>query len=653
MGGVPVLLLFAAIGVTYGWQPDGGGGVEYIIQVPADQIDRLQESGEVSSVIDPQVQGHVSRVVIRVGNQRLPRETPSAISQLRHEVPVSANGTKSAIVETQTRRDRNQNAFDASDEQPIPIPQMTVNSAVQPIPGLLGAQNKLAGIPASGPAEAMMKPDASPSAAGPGLSFPSSALPQSLQEAAGNTAANVRDGLNDAAQDLGNRTRGELDAAMNRAAQSAEDAATGMVNRAGNALRNGFDFTAASGSSGNNKPADAVGSPDANRFDVPSFTGTDPSGSSSANRSLASGPSTDPTDSREMVRGRDKDWQDLNQMNLRSQSNMSGGPSTDPVSNPSTDPRSITENRSTNTPSSGLGTSPTFGRLPDALNTTRRTSDDTAAQQRAAQERAAQERIAQERLAQERALQEQQAAYQRQQFEREQAARDQAAREQAARAQANANSPIHNQTSSPYPYGQSTPLPSAGQSSNFANTGASAPNSRTYGQSFPNDDTAASAITNATTDPRLSSTDAAKFPPVDGAMMPMGVRSTATAMYWIAMAASFQHNTPTQHASPTNPQATQRPLRGFRTATSRMPTPRVPILRHATQRTRVVRVQAKRTRPRIVAPAMTFVLPRTSTVAIAMRTLVKPHWQPNVPRIHATPRRLKRSQLNRCLTACC
>ena len=207
-----------------------------------------------------------------------------------------------------------------------------------------------------------------------------------------------------------------------------------------------------------------------------------------------------------MVLGRDKDWQDLNQMNVRSQTNMAGGPSTDPVGSPSTDNRAasspLSQPRTTNSTNTGLGTTSTFGRPPDALNTT------TAAQQRAAQERAAQELATQERRAHERAVQEQQAAYQRQQYEREQYERD-----QAARAQANANTPSNAPASPTYPYGQSSPFPGGGQSSNFANAGASDANGRTYGQSFPNDGTAASAITNANADPRLSSTDAAKLPP--------------------------------------------------------------------------------------------------------------------------------------------
>ncbi len=75
MGGVPVLLMIAAMGITYGWQPDDSGGVEYIIQIPPDQLHEIERVGEISSVIDPAVRGHVSRVIIQVGNGPLPRRT--------------------------------------------------------------------------------------------------------------------------------------------------------------------------------------------------------------------------------------------------------------------------------------------------------------------------------------------------------------------------------------------------------------------------------------------------------------------------------------------------------------------------------------------------------------------------------------------------
>ncbi len=77
MGGVPLLLMAIAMGITYGWHPDGAGGVNYIIQVPPEQLDAVRRSGEISSVIDPEVRGHVSRIIIRVGEGPLPRDTPA------------------------------------------------------------------------------------------------------------------------------------------------------------------------------------------------------------------------------------------------------------------------------------------------------------------------------------------------------------------------------------------------------------------------------------------------------------------------------------------------------------------------------------------------------------------------------------------------
>lgn len=98
MGGIPtMLLMIATAGVTYGWQPDRNGDdaadVEYLVQVsPAElaqlQRSELQKSGssrpaQISSVIDPQVRGHVSRIVLRVGTGDLPRTLPAGLSNQR------------------------------------------------------------------------------------------------------------------------------------------------------------------------------------------------------------------------------------------------------------------------------------------------------------------------------------------------------------------------------------------------------------------------------------------------------------------------------------------------------------------------------------------------------------------------------------------
>ena len=76
MGGLLALLAAVTMGVTYGWQPDGLGGVEYIIQVPPEKLEQLQSTGEITSAIDPEVRGQVTKIVVRVGHGDLPRVSP-------------------------------------------------------------------------------------------------------------------------------------------------------------------------------------------------------------------------------------------------------------------------------------------------------------------------------------------------------------------------------------------------------------------------------------------------------------------------------------------------------------------------------------------------------------------------------------------------
>jgi hypothetical protein len=88
MGGAPTLLMMAILGVTYGWQPDGNQGVEYIIQIPPQQLAEIERKGEISSTIDPAVRGHVSKVIVRVGTAPLPRTMPPGIT--RFNSPIDA-----------------------------------------------------------------------------------------------------------------------------------------------------------------------------------------------------------------------------------------------------------------------------------------------------------------------------------------------------------------------------------------------------------------------------------------------------------------------------------------------------------------------------------------------------------------------------------
>ncbi len=154
MGGVPAILLVIAAGITYGWQPDREGGVEYIIQVPPDQVERLAQIGEISSVIDPEVRGHVSRVVIRVGTEPLPKDTPANLSGRAAATRALGNADLAIL-----------------DASPVPIPEMTDGTVAEPIPGFYQ------GPPAG--EQSVLKPDANSPPGSPGYGYPS--LPPTLQ----------------------------------------------------------------------------------------------------------------------------------------------------------------------------------------------------------------------------------------------------------------------------------------------------------------------------------------------------------------------------------------------------------------------------------------------------------------------------------------
>lgn len=112
MGGAVMLLIAATVGITYGWTPDGGPGVKYIIQIPADQVEQVVRNGEIASRIPPEIQGHVSEVVVRIGNGSLPRVTPSHLARADYQA-----------TDYQATADRS----------PLPIPAMNSPMELSPI----------------------------------------------------------------------------------------------------------------------------------------------------------------------------------------------------------------------------------------------------------------------------------------------------------------------------------------------------------------------------------------------------------------------------------------------------------------------------------------------------------------------------------------
>ena len=152
MGAVPVLIMLAAVGVDYGWQPDGttssrGDNVQYIIQIPPHQLDQVRSVGEITSTIDPSIQGRVSQIVVQIGTGPLPRDAGRALS---HSAPAAAPVAQAVAL--------------ADDAAEIPIPEMPADSQA----ALASKAAGKPGLAAESGSESLMKPDPQ----GSGFQFP-------------------------------------------------------------------------------------------------------------------------------------------------------------------------------------------------------------------------------------------------------------------------------------------------------------------------------------------------------------------------------------------------------------------------------------------------------------------------------------------------
>lgn len=267
--GVVHMLVVALVGITYGWQSDDNGGVEYIVQISPSELNEVQRLGEITSSIDPAVAGHVSRIRIQVGTGALPRETPANLSA-RNSKPSRAG------IET------------ASDRMAVPIPEMREFELAAPIRSP-DDQNLAHVAGQSGHTKAaVMKPD--PDNTGPiGFQFPS---------AVGNGAQNTADAA-----------RSDLDRAGREIAGSSQNMMRNLGNTAADTIRN--PLGAPNGTA--RVAAPGTRQPDPRRQPtLPQFTG------GRSTTTTPGGPSTEPT------RPRDQSWSDFARP-------RAGGPSTESV----------------------------------------------------------------------------------------------------------------------------------------------------------------------------------------------------------------------------------------------------------------------------------------------------------------------------------
>lgn len=71
MTGIIVCLSTALMGVDFGWQPVAGGGIEYIIQIEPNMLERLKDGQDVFSDLPPRAR-NIRGYRITVGTARLP-----------------------------------------------------------------------------------------------------------------------------------------------------------------------------------------------------------------------------------------------------------------------------------------------------------------------------------------------------------------------------------------------------------------------------------------------------------------------------------------------------------------------------------------------------------------------------------------------------
>lgn len=73
MMGALACLSAAVLGIDYGWQPVAGGGIEYIIQIEPQMLERLKAGEDIFSDLPPQT-GNIRGYRITVGTSPLPHQ---------------------------------------------------------------------------------------------------------------------------------------------------------------------------------------------------------------------------------------------------------------------------------------------------------------------------------------------------------------------------------------------------------------------------------------------------------------------------------------------------------------------------------------------------------------------------------------------------
>lgn len=387
MGGAVMFLIAATVGITYGWTPDGGQGVKYIIQIPANQVDQVVRSGEIASQIPTEIRGHVSEVVIRIGEGSLPRITPNHLTRADHRSSQSSDLASRSVAAEQA-------TLAAADRSPMPIPAMRGNVELSPTRNIDSATAMMKpapqgggmnlpgslGLPSTNP---MNSPNSMGSAASPlGNSTNSNirGFDMNLQQTARDTFNNAGNQIRNSATDLYQKTQqgiGQAADQLGRSANSQMQSATGAARDAMSGMISGDDPRSRLGQSNT-----AARNPNAPNFDVPR-PGTEAFGSNNPNNGTnpyarsSVRPSTDPTAAGNFNDPRSNTATGTNSGNSQSEQDwydLRNGPR----NRPSTDPidTNVASNERENSRNPSLFDNSNFGRLPSGLQPASSQSND-------------------------------------------------------------------------------------------------------------------------------------------------------------------------------------------------------------------------------------------------------------------------------------
>src|SRR5690606_27170830 len=116
-----------------------GDNVQYIIQIPPHQLEQIRPVGEITSTIDPWIQGRVSRIVGQIGSGPLPRGAARALSS--NSPDAAATGSQACAL--------------AEDSTQIPIPEIADDSEAALAANPVDESNS----PERAGNESLMKPD--------------------------------------------------------------------------------------------------------------------------------------------------------------------------------------------------------------------------------------------------------------------------------------------------------------------------------------------------------------------------------------------------------------------------------------------------------------------------------------------------------------